>query len=206
MKTLVLLTSLLVSLPLLADTSAPQERLKAIASDPEALRKAIDAGKKVTFFCVNCHGENGISKIPEVPNLAGQNSAYLLEQIRKFGAGERKNQFMQGLIKVLKDEERLQAAYYYSSIAVPPSAADPSLAARGKELFTKLCVRCHGERAHGDELTPRLAGQRIAYLQASIRNYRDGNGIRNNTLMSIATSVLKNDDVTAVAHYLTQLP
>ena len=184
----------------------PQDRLRAIAADPVALRAAIDAGKKVTFFCANCHGDDGISKTPDVPNLAGQNPAYLLEQIRKFGAGERKDQFMQGLIKVLKDEERIQASAYYASITVPPSRSDAAQAARGKELFGKLCARCHGEQARGNELFPRLAGQKMPYLQTSITRYRDGTGIRNNQLMSIATSTLKNEDIVAVANFLTQMP
>jgi cytochrome c553 len=214
MRLLVVIAGLLLSVSVLAQTPPPpslpmtlaQERLNTIASDPVALRQAIDAGKKVTFFCVNCHGENGISTIAEVPNLAGQNPAYLLEQIRKFGAGERKYPFMEGLIKVLKDEERLQAAHYYASIAVPPSKASPELAARGKILFSKLCMRCHGEQARGGELYPRLAGQQMSYLQVSIQRYRDRTGIRNNQLMAIATSVLKNDDITALANYLAQLP
>lgn len=183
-----------------------QDRIKALQSDPVALRAAIDAGKKVTFFCANCHGEDGVSKLPEVPNLAGQNPAYLLEQIRKFGAGERKDQFMQGLIKVLKDEERLQAAFYYASMPVPPSKADTGQAVRGKELFGKLCVRCHGEQARGNETIPRLAGQKIPYLQTSVNRYRDKTGVRNNQLMSIATAGLTNDEVVALANYLTQMP
>jgi cytochrome c553 len=200
------LAGLLLSASVFAQAPSPQERLKAVAADPVALRAAVDAGKKVTFFCANCHGEDGISKTPDVPNLAGQNPAYLLEQIRKFGAGERKDPFMQGLIKVLKDDERIQAAHYYASMPVPPSKANPALAAQGKVLFDKLCVRCHGEKARGDELYPRLAGQKVPYLQVTIQRYRDGTGIRNNQLMAIATSTLKNDDVTAIANYLTQLP
>lgn len=183
-----------------------QDKLKAIQADPAALKHAIEAGQKASFFCVNCHGDNGISKIPEVPNLAGQNPAYLLEQIRKFGSGERKDQFMQGLIKVLKDDERVQIALFFGSQAVPPSKADPAQVARGKELFTKLCVRCHGEAARGDATIPRLAGQQIPYVVTSVTRYRDGTGIRNNQLMSIATSSLKNEDIKAIANYLTQLP
>jgi cytochrome c553 len=183
-----------------------QDKLKAIQADPAALKHAIEAGQKASFFCVNCHGDSGISKIPEVPNLAGQNPAYLLEQIRKFGSGERKDQFMQGLIKVLKDDERVQIALFFGSQAVPPSKADPAQVARGKELFTKLCVRCHGEAARGDATIPRLAGQQIPYVVTSVTRYRDGTGIRNNQLMSIATSSLKNEEIKAIANYLTQLP
>jgi cytochrome c553 len=201
------LAALLATAPVFAQSdAAPQERLKAISADPAALRSAVEAGKKLTFFCANCHGEEGISKTQDVPNLAGQNPAYLLEQIRKFGAGERKDQFMQGLIKVLKGDERVQVALYYASAKVPPSTADAAKAAHGKELFSKLCVRCHGEQARGNELFPRLAGQKVPYLQVTIQRYRDGTGIRNNQLMSIATATLKNEDVTAIANYLTQLP
>ena len=185
---------------------ALQEKLKAVQADPAAMKAAVESGRKASFFCANCHGEEGISKTPDVPNLAGQNAAYLLEQIRKFGAGERKDAFMQGLIKVLKDDERLQISAFYASAKVPPSRADAALAQRGKALFDKLCVRCHGEQARGGELFPRLAGQKVPYLQTSITRYRDGTGIRNNQLMSIATSTLKNDDIVAVANYLTQLP
>lgn len=210
MRALIFLAGCLLSASVFAQSTAPgsaaQERLKSLSADPVALRAAIDAGKKATFFCANCHGEDGISKTPEVPNLAGQNPAYLLEQIRKFGSGERKDQFMQGLIKVLKDEERVQVATYFASMKVPPSAADSSQVPRGKELFSKLCVRCHGEQARGNELFPRLAGQKVPYLKSSITRYRDMTGVRNNQLMAIATAPLKNEDITAIANYLTQMP
>lgn len=185
---------------------ATQERLKSVQADVGAHKAAIEAGRKASFFCANCHGETGISKSPEIPNLAGQNPAYLLEQIRKFGSGERKDPFMQGLIKVLKDEERLQLALFYAAQPVSPSKADAGQAARGKELFAKLCARCHGEQARGSDLYPRLAGQNLNYLQTSITHYRDGTGVRSNQLMAIATAPLKNADVVALSHYLAQLP
>ncbi len=206
MRALILAAGLLVACGGAMAQQGVQEKLKAIQSDPVALRAAVDAGKKVTFFCANCHGEDGISKLPEVPNLAGQNPAYLLEQIRKFGTGERKDQFMQGLIKVLKDEERLQAASYYASMPVPPSRADAALVSKGKELFGKLCVRCHGEQGRGNETIARLAGQKQPYLQTTITRYRDKTGVRNNQLMAIATAGLKNEEIVAISNYLTQLP
>ena len=205
MRTLVFIVGL--SLAGLASAQSPvQEKIKAIQADPAALKAAVDAGKKATFFCANCHGEEGISKTPDVPNLAGQNPAYLLEQIRKFGSGERKDKFMQGLIKVLKDEERLQVALFYAAATVPPSPASVAQVAHGKELFAKLCVRCHGEQARGNETIARLAGQKLPYLQKTITRYRDQTGERNNQLMSIATAGLKNEDIVALANYITQMP
>ncbi len=206
MRRLIALAGLLLATGAVMAQTSLQERIKAIQADPAALQAAVEAGRKASFFCANCHGEKGISKAVEVPNLAGQNPAYLLEQIRKFGSGERKDAFMQGLIKVLKDEERVQIALFYAQSPVPPSKADSGQLARGKLLFEKMCARCHGEQAHGNEMFPRLAGQRQSYLQTSITRYRDGTGIRNNQLMAIATSTLKNEDIVALSHFLTQLP
>src|SRR5574343_798406 len=184
--------------------SSPGERLKILQGDPVGLKSAIEVGRKASFFCANCHGETGVSKSPDVPNLAGQNPAYLLEQIRKFGNGERQDAFMQGLIKVLKDDERIQLALFYAAQSMPPAKANTQLLARGKELFSKLCVRCHGEQAHGNDIYPRLACQNAVYLQASVTRYRDTPTVRNYPLMSVATAPLKNDDIVAIAHYLAQ--
>ena len=185
---------------------ALQERLKSVSADPVALKAAVDAGKKASFFCANCHGEDGISKSAEIPNLAGQNPAYLLEQIRKFGSGERKDACRQIRLSHMEGDERVQVAHYYASIKVSPSVADAAVVPRGKALFDKLCARCHGEQARGNEIYPRIAGQKLSYLKTSITRYRDMTGVRNNQLMSIATATLKNEDIVAVANYLTQLP
>lgn len=201
-----LLTSLLFAAGAAVAQPDLVERARAVQADPAARNAAIEAGRKASFFCANCHGETGIGKTPDVPNLAGQHPAYLIEQIRKFGAGERKDVFMQGLIKVLKDDERLQIALYFASNPVLPGASDPIQAARGKQLYGKHCQRCHGDQAHGDELIPRLAGQKVAYLRNSITRYRAANGVRNNPLMAAATSLLKDDEIFALANYLAQLP
>ena len=91
-------------------------------------------------------------------------------------------------------------------MSVPPSRADAAQAAKGKELFGKLCVRCHGDQARGNAEIPRIAGQKLSYLQTTLMRYRDGTGIRNYQLMAIATGSLKNEDITAIANFLTQLP
>jgi cytochrome c553 len=195
-----------------AASAAPQsatdgrvERLKAIQADPDALKAAQAAGRKASFFCANCHGENGVAKFPGVPNLAGQNPAYLLEQIRKFGSGERKDDFMQGMIKVLKEEEPAQIALFYAYSPVPPGRADAALAAQGKMVFMRTCIQCHGERARGNELIPRLAGQEPSYLQTALTRYRDRTGERNDVRMLALAANLKNEDIAAVVQYLVQM-
>ncbi len=182
------------------------EALKAVLGDPARRASAVDAGRRIASFCANCHGESGVSKLPEVPNLAGQNPAYLAEQIRKFAVGERKDAFMQGLIKVLKDDERIAVAVYFSDQPVKAGQGDASLLTAGRESFRKLCVRCHGEPGHGAETIPRLAGQQVEYLKRSITRYRDKSGERIYPLMQIATAPLKDADIAALANYLVTLP
>ena len=182
------------------------ERMKSVQANTAALPAAVEAGKKAAFFCANCHGDAGSSKLPEVPNLAGQNPEYLLEQMRKFVSGERKDAFMQGLIKVLKEEERVNIALFYANTPVVAGRADAGQVKQGQQMFEKLCVRCHGDKAHGDKMIPRLAGQQVTYLEQSVRRYRDKTGERLDPLMAIATATLKNEDIKAIANYLTQLP
>ncbi|MDR3055614.1 MAG: c-type cytochrome [Zoogloeaceae bacterium] len=185
---------------------AGDARLQAIQDDSQALRSAQVEGKKASFFCVNCHGGNGVSKLPEVPNLAGQNADYLLEQTRRFGRGQRKDEFMQGLIKVLSEEEKIQISLFYAGQNPRPGKPDATLVAKGKQIYNQLCLRCHGSTAHGNETIPRLASQHPEYIVLSVTRYRDKTGERQEAQMSAAVAPLKNADITAVAAYLNSLP
>ena len=73
------------------------------------------SGPQDRRFCANCHGESGVSKLADVPNLAGQNPAY--PAMSRSGNSEPENARTpsQGLIKVLKEDERVAMAVYFSS-------------------------------------------------------------------------------------------
>lgn len=196
-----LLALLLTGIPAGAQSHA--ERLKAVLADPAARTAAVEAGKKAAFFCANCHGEDGNSKQGEVPNLAGQNPYYLIEQIRKFSTGERRDPFMQGLMKVLSETDRINIAVYYADAPVSPAGKAPSPA--GRDLYVKNCARCHGESAHGGDKFPRLAGQQSAYIVKSLTRYRNRSGERMDTLMLASTTFLKDADIQALAGYLSSM-
>ncbi len=181
-----------------------EERLGAVMHDASATQAAIKAGKKVTLFCANCHGEGGNSNKPDIPNLAGQNPAYLLEQVSKFTDGRRRNDFMQGMIKAMSDEEKVNAVMYFSSQTVKVHASsNPALAGRGKELFFKVCQRCHGEQGRGNEKIPRIAGQQSEYLTFSLKRYRDGTGERVDPQMAANTQNLSDADIDSLAAYVS---
>jgi cytochrome c553 len=76
------------------------------------------AGKKVMLKCQVCHGKDGLAKLPEAPNIAGQKEAYLVKALTAFKAGERKNEQMAVVVNGLSDEDIANVAAYYSSIKI----------------------------------------------------------------------------------------
>jgi cytochrome c553 len=180
------------------------DRLKAILGDPAARTAAADAGRKISSFCANCHGVDGNSKLSEVPNLAGQNPIYLLNQVHKFYTGERRDQWMEPVIKLLSETERLNiVTYYIGQSVMPASSAAPN--AEGREIYHRVCFRCHGDQARGGERFPRLAGQQNIYLIRSLTRYRDRAGTRMEPEMLAMTAALKDSDIKAVADYLSSM-
>jgi cytochrome c553 len=78
--------------------------------------------EKAESVCAVCHGIDGLAKIPEAPNLAGQNENYLIEQITAFKSGERKNEMMSVVVQDLSDTDIENLAAYYSGIAISVKA------------------------------------------------------------------------------------
>jgi len=186
-----------------AQSAALDARMKTVLASPAATAASITAAKKVTFFCDACHGADGSSNKPEVPNLASQNPSYLLTQIDKFVHGQRRYEFMEGLMKMLTEDDRVNVAVYYSSKVVKPAGTVRSDA--GKAIFAMRCAQCHGAQGLGSENTPRLAGQQFKYLKLSITRYRDQTGERIYAPMSAMTSVLKDQNIDDLATYLSSL-
>lgn len=75
-------------------------------------------GKKVMAKCQVCHGKDGLAKLPEAPNLAGQKERYLVNALNSFKAGERKNEQMTVIVKGLSDDDIANVAAYYASIKI----------------------------------------------------------------------------------------
>ena len=81
------------------------------------------AGKKKASQCQTCHGMDGLSKLPEAPNLAGQTAYYLNKALTDFKVGVRKNDMMTVVIQPLSPADLADLAAYYSSIKVKVEAA-----------------------------------------------------------------------------------
>jgi cbb3-type cytochrome c oxidase subunit III len=181
-------------------------RLKETEANPRLLEAAHKTGAKVASFCANCHGEGGNSATPETPNLAGQNTSYLLEQLRQFADGRRKNPFMEGMIRALNADEKVGVVLYYASkdVTYKPSA-NAQLAAKGQDYYNKICFRCHGDQGRGNEAIARIAGQQPAYLGITLKRYRDGSALRKDPLMAANTKTMTDADIDAVVAYVSSL-
>jgi cytochrome c553 len=68
--------------------------------------------------CAVCHGLDGLAKVAEAPNLAGQNEQYLVEQLGAFKAGVRTNEMMSIVIKDLSPTDIADLAAYYAAIEI----------------------------------------------------------------------------------------
>ena len=181
-------------------------RLKETEANPRLLEAAHKTGAKVASFCANCHGEGGNSATPETPNLAGQNTSYLLEQLRQFADGRRKNLFMEGMIRALNADEKVGVVLYYASKEVtnkPP--ANAQLAAKGQDYYNKICFRCHGDQGRGNETIARIAGQQPVYLGITLKRYRDGSALRKDPLMAANTKTMTDADIDAVVAYVSSI-
>lgn len=59
---------------------------------------------------------DGIAKIPEAPNLAGQNEDYLVKALKDFKSGARQNDMMSVVAKPLSDDDIANFAAFYHSL------------------------------------------------------------------------------------------
>jgi len=78
----------------------------------------VKAGRARAQLCQACHGIDGLSKVPDAPNLAGQTAAYVAAQLQAFKSGARKNEAMSLVASTLSDPDIDNLAAYYSAIEI----------------------------------------------------------------------------------------
>jgi cytochrome c553 len=95
--------------------------LTAGIASPASTAHAADAaaGKsKAQATCAVCHGLNGIAKIPDAPNLAGESAIYTSKQLKAFKSGERQHQQMSIIASGLSDDDIANVAAWYAGLKV----------------------------------------------------------------------------------------
>lgn len=170
----------------------------------------------VQQVCAACHGVDGNSLIAANPRLAAQHEAYIYKQLLEFKKGTRQNPVMMGMAAPLSDADmRNLSAYYAAQKPKPGLATDAKLAEAGAKLYRggnkktglPACMACHSPNGAGIPAQyPRLAGQHAAYIEAQLKAYRSGerNNDTNSMMRGIAAK-LSDDDIKALAHYVSGL-
>ncbi len=163
--------------------------------------------------CVACHGARAWGDGPrEIPALAGQREAYLIEQLRGFASGERPGSAMHG--PAMRDTLRAtdinrppairDLAAYLARAPVAPHAEQGqgrSLAA-GKSAYLRACAGCHGEDGAGSDVAsaPRIGGQHYRYVLSRLRDFGPAHGGR------VEAVALSAEEQQALADYISRLP
>ena len=87
-----------------------------LAAGPAAAADADAGAEKIAAKgCVTCHGKDGMGTMPIYPNLAGQQEAYLEQQLKAFRSGERQGQQMSIIAQDLSDADIADLAAYYAA-------------------------------------------------------------------------------------------
>ena len=79
------------------------------------------AGKALARNCAACHGETGIGSNPAWPSIAGQRPGYLVNVLKAFRAGLRKDPMMAGVARGLSDTDIADLAAHYAAQSCAPA-------------------------------------------------------------------------------------
>jgi cytochrome c553 len=174
-------------------------------------------GKNKSELCQGCHGENGMSMLDMVPNLAGQYAGYIAKQLRDFQSGARTHQIMSGVALTVNDTEIIDISAFFAG-QKKMQGDGPEGNPIGKNIFLRgdtarkipACRICHGLNGKGFgpsvSTFPVIGGQRKGYLRAQLVNWRSGE--RRNSpkdMMNQFAQPLKDDEIEALADYVSGL-
>ena len=72
------------------------------------------AGKEKAAVCAGCHGADGNSSIGANPRLAGQYESYLLQALKRYKSGQRKDLLMGNMVAELSLQDMKDLAAWFS--------------------------------------------------------------------------------------------
>ncbi|MDR2014234.1 MAG: c-type cytochrome [Azoarcus sp.] len=172
-------------------------------------------GEEAYEVCGACHLPSGAGR-PDgtFPQLAGQHTTVLIKQMADIRAGLRDNPTMYPFAVTLTDPQELaDVSAYIESLCIPtdhgkyegPDAAQQ--VAKGKELYEKQCLECHGKNGEGDKAKfyPVIAGQHYKYLLRQMTEIRDGRRRNANPDMVRIIKPYTDDMLVAISAYQSSL-
>jgi cytochrome c553 len=173
---------------------------------PPARPDPVEAGKAAAAACAGCHGNTGVSQIPGIPSLIGLDTKYLVDAIKAYKDGRRKNDTMKAMVASLNDTAMNDLALFYA-LQKPERAKTPAPgnAAAGKAAAAN-CNGCHGEAGVSTSPgTPGLAGQDAQYLAAALAEYKNGSRAHD-TMKGLAAGLDDKAMKNLAAYFAAQTP
>jgi cytochrome c553 len=163
-------------------------------------------GKIAARACAGCHGYNGNSLNPHIPNLAGQTARYLVKAIKDYRSGMRRAQLMDLPVQHLSNTTIDDLAAYFSrQKPQSPLHKDISSAkafnplADGKQIAAS-CDSCHGPDGNSSKAgVPRLTGLSVKYIVKATQDYQHGR--RQHSAMQKIVSFFSDTDIEKAAYY-----
>ncbi len=178
-----------------------------LAAGPAAADLKLFPERQAT--CEGCHGEGGVSEMPEIPSLAGLPEYYALLQLVEFRDGNRDSPEMEATVEGMSNDDLKAAAAFVASFGPPPTQGpgDEALMARGAELSSQNgCGRCHGADYRGGQQMPALRNQRADYVEKALHDYKTERRIGERAAMVEIAANLSDEDIAALAHYFAHQP
>ena len=176
--------------------------LFSVLATRTVLSDDIVAGEQKAENCIGCHGVKGQSSNQQWPNLAGQQKAYLVMQLKAFKSGSRNNSVMQAMVASLSDADFSDLAAYFASLPVAAKFQESTMVKAG-QAKANMCLGCHGQNAVGNGQIPRLAGEQAEYLAAQLTNFKQA--LRKSGPMQAIASNLSDTDIKDLADYFSGL-
>ena len=172
-------------------------------------------------YCETCHGlsARGFIGTNPMPRLAGQQPAYIKNQLEAFIERRRLNPVMGNVAHVLSPAMVEGLASRFKDLDPPPyDGAPKDLVSEGEKIFHEgvpdaevpACETCHGSDAHGLDQFPRLAGQLDGYVINKLTNWprergQDPKNPDNSEIMAPIAEKLTKEQIAAVAAYVSNL-
>ena len=127
--------------------------------------------------CAGCHGTDGSSMGPAIPNIAGVSAEYFNTVMKEYAEDDRASTIMGRIARGYTTEEIALMADFYAA-KKPNSTSqklDAAKVAAGSKLYKKNCSKCHDENGTlADDDSGILASQWLTYLQYSMEDFQAG--------------------------------
>jgi cytochrome c553 len=169
-----------------------------------------------TAYCEVCHGPSarGFVGYYPIPRLAGQQIAYIKNQLQGFIDRKRSNPIMINVSHVLSPAMLAALATNFHDLKPKPLGGAPrAFVDAGKKIYEQgvpdanvpPCAACHGPDAKGNEQFPRLAGQIYPYVVGQLTNWSKERGENLSNIMAPIAHTLTKQQIEAVAAYVSDL-